>query len=122
MSKPTGYMGNPNLKKINEPIEWSAELAEEYIKCSQDPVYFTEKYMRIINVNHGLIPFNLYPYQKTMVNMFHDNRFNIVTTARQAGKSATVCAYILWYVLFQPEVTVGLLANKGDTAREILGR
>jgi hypothetical protein len=78
--------------------------------------------MKIINVDKGLMNFTLYDYQKEMLKNFADNRFNIVTTARQAGKSTTTCAFILWYIIFNPEKTVALLANKGDTAREILGR
>lgn len=117
-----GYLGNPLLKKANQSIEWTPELVEEYVKCSKDVVYFTENYMKIINVDEGLVPFKMYDYQKEMVKSFADNRNTIVTTARQAGKSTTTCAFILWYVIFNPEKTVALLANKGDTAREILGR
>jgi hypothetical protein len=117
-----GYNGNINLKRENQPIEWSPELVQEYIRCSQDVVYFTETYMKIINVDKGLVNFKLYPYQKDMLLSFTNNRFNIVTTARQAGKSTTTCAFILWYIIFHKEKTVALLANKGDTAREILGR
>ena len=117
-----GYLGNPLLKKSNQSIEWTPELLEEYMKCSKDVIYFTENYMKIINVDEGLVPFKLYDYQKKMVESFKDNRNTIVTTARQAGKSTTTCAFILWYTIFNPEKTVALLANKGDTAREILGR
>lgn len=117
-----GYKGNINLKKSNQNIEWTPDLVQEYIKCSQDPVYFTEEYMKIISINEGLINFKLYKYQKDMLKSFANNRFNIITTARQAGKSTTTCAFILWYIIFHPDKTVALLANKGDTAREILGR
>ena len=117
-----GYKGNANLKKINQSIEWSPEYVQEYIKCSQDPIYFIESYMKIISINEGLVNFKLYPYQKVMIRNFADNRFNIITTARQAGKSTTTCGFILWYIIFHPEKTVALLANKGDTAREILNR
>lgn len=117
-----GYKGNVKLKKENQAIEWTPKLVEEYLKCSKDPVYFTETYMKIINVDKGLMNFKLYPYQRKMLESFADNRFNIITTARQAGKSTTTCAFILWYIIFNPEKTVALLANKGDTAREILGR
>lgn len=117
-----GYNGNILLKRENQDIEWTEELVIEMIKCSQDPVYFTETYMKIINIDDGLVNFKLYPYQKEMLQSFANNRFNIITTARQAGKSTTTCAFILWYILFNPEKTVALLANKGDTAREILGR
>jgi len=117
-----GYKGNINLKRSNQAIEWTPDLVQEYIKCSQDPVYFTETYMKIISINEGLINFKLYDYQKTMLRSFAANRFNIITTARQAGKSTTTCAFILWYIIFHQDKTVALLANKGDTAREILGR
>jgi hypothetical protein len=117
-----GYNGNANLKRSNQSIEWTPNLVEEYVKCQNDVVYFTETYMKIINIDRGLVNFKLYPYQKEMLTAFANNRFNIVTTARQAGKSTTTCAFILWYILFNPEKTVALLANKGETAREILGK
>lgn len=117
-----GYKGNANLKRSNQAIEWTPDLVQEYIRCSQDIVYFVETYMKIISIDRGLVNFSLYPYQKQMLVNFADNRFNIVTTARQAGKSTTTCAFILWYIIFNADKTVALLANKGDTAREILGR
>ena len=117
-----GYKGNINLKGINQGIDWTPELVSEYIKCYNDPIYFIETYMKIINVNEGLVSFKLYDYQKEMINGFKENRFNIITTARQSGKSTTTCGFILWYIIFQSEKTVALLANKGDTAREILSR
>ena len=117
-----GYNGNPLLKRTNEAISWTPDMVSEYVKCSKDPVYFIETYMKIINVDKGLINFKLYPYQKDIINSFANNRFNIITTARQAGKSTTTCGFILWYILFNTEKTVALLANKGDTAREILSK
>ena len=80
------YNGNALLKRANQDIDWTEEMVLEVIKCSQDPVYFTEKYMKIINIDKGLINFTLYEYQKEMIRSFADNRFNIITTARQAGK------------------------------------
>jgi hypothetical protein len=116
------FGGNILLKKINTAIEWTPELVEEYIRCSNDPIYFIETYVKIISVNEGLVSFKLYDYQKVMIRSFQENRFNIVTTARQSGKSTTTCGFILWYILFNKDKTVALLANKGDTAQEILGR
>jgi len=121
-SKFKGYNGNINLKRSNQNIEWTPELVQEYVKCSQDPVYFTEMYMKIINIDSGLVSFKLYDYQKDMIRSMQDNRFNIIATARQAGKSTVTCAFVLWYIIFHGEKTVALLANKGETAREILGR
>lgn len=117
-----GYNGNKNLKRSNQSIDWTQNLVEEYMKCSEDPIYFIETYMKIININDGLVNFKLYDYQKEMVTAMNENRFNIIATARQAGKSTVTCGFILWYIIFHSEKTVALLANKGETAREILGR
>ena len=117
-----GYKGNVLLKKANEDIDWTPELIQEWVKCSEDPIYFVENYMKIISLNEGLVTFNPYPYQKEMIRSFVDNRYTVVTTARQAGKSTTTCGFILWYIIFHADKTVALLANKGETAREILGR
>lgn len=117
-----GYKGNPNLKHVGVEVDWTPELLDEYIKCSQDPLYFCETYMKIIHVDKGEIPFILHDYQKEMLQSMVDNRYTIITTARQVGKSTTTCGYILWYIIFNPEKTVALLANKGETAREILGK
>ena len=117
-----GYKGNALIKRANQNIGFSEEQISEYLKCSADPVYFTETYMKIISIDDGLINFKLYDYQKDMIKSMHDNRNTVIATARQAGKSTTTCAYILWYIIFQAEKTIALLANKGDTAREILSR
>lgn len=117
-----GYRGNRLLKKAGEAVEWTPELVEEYIRCSTDIIYFVENYMKIVNLNDGLVNFELYDYQKDILNTISDNRLVALLTARQVGKSVTTCAFILWYILFHDNKTCGLLANKGDTAREILGR
>lgn len=117
-----GYNGNANLKRSNQKIQFSPDKVAEWLKCSQDPIYFIEKYMKIVNVDKGLVSFQLYDYQKEMILSMKDNRNTVIATARQAGKSTTTCGFILWYIIFHKDKTVALLANKGDIAREILGR
>mgnify|MGYP001403615963 FL=1 len=116
------YLGNPNLKKANVSQSFSAEEIEEYIKCSKDPVYFIQKYIKIISLDKGLIPFEMYDFQVDMTYKFHENRFNIAKLPRQSGKSTIVTSYLLWYVLFNDNVNVAILANKAATAREMLQR
>ena len=117
-----GYNGNPNLKKVNTKIEWTPDLVKEYIKCKEDIIYFVETYMKIVHVDKGLINFKLYSYQRQMLKDMQEHRFNAFCLSRQSGKSITVSAFILWFIIFNNEKEVGILANKGDTAREILGR
>ncbi|AOO01273.1 terminase large subunit [Synechococcus phage S-RIM2] len=122
MSTSDVYLGNPNLKKANIAQEFSPEEVQEYIKCADDPVYFILNYIKIVSLDEGVIPFTMYDFQVGMVKSFHDNRFNIAKLPRQSGKSTIVTAYLLWYVLFNPNVNVAILANKAATAREMLGR
>ena len=117
-----GYNGNVNLKRKGTPIEFSNDMISEYLKCAADPIYFAEKYIQIVHVDHGLISIKMYDYQKEIAIAITDNRRVTVNTSRQAGKTTTAVAIILHYVLFNDYKTVALLANKGDAAREILDR
>ena len=116
------YLGNPNVKRDGVQQNWTPDLLLEYKKCMDDPVYFSEKYIKVISLDKGLVPFKLYPYQKQMFEHFNEHRYNIVLACRQSGKSISACAYLLWYALFHSEKTVAILANKGATAREMLSR
>ena len=116
------YLGNPNLKKANVAQEWTKEEVEEYARCMKDPIYFIQNFIKIVSLDEGLVPFELYDFQKEMVGTFHNNRFTICKLPRQSGKSTTIIAYLLHYVLFNPTVNVAILANKAATARDLLGR
>jgi hypothetical protein len=122
MSNQDQYLGNPNLKKANVSTEFTPDQVQEIIKCSEDPVYFIREYIKIVSLDKGLIPFDMYHFQEEMVQKFHDNRFNIAKLPRQSGKSTIVTSYLLWYVLFNDNVNVAILANKAATAREMLQR
>ena len=117
-----GYLGNSNLKKVGVDISFTKEEASEFIKCSQDPVYFIRKYVKIVNVDHGLVPFDMWSFQEDMVRDFHANRFSICKMPRQVGKTTTTVGYMLWSVLFHEDYTIAILANKGQLAQEILSR
>ena len=116
------YLNNKNLKSASVPVEYTKEQLAEYVKCARDPEHFIEEYVKIINVDKGLVPFNMYDYQREMVNQFHNNRFVICKLPRQAGKSVTVTGYLLWVVLFNDSQSVAILANKERLAIELLGK
>ena len=116
------YLGNPNLKKANTAIEFTQDQILEFMKCKEDPVYFANKYVKIISLDEGLTQFHPYHFQEKLINNFHNNRFNICKMPRQTGKSTTVISYLLHYSVFNDSVNIGILANKAATARELLGR
>ena len=106
------YLGNPNLKKANTPIEWTEEQIIEFVACKNDPVYFAQNYVKIVSLDEGLVPFKPYDFQEKLINNFHENRFNICKMPRQTGKSTTCVAYLLHYAVFNDSVNIGILANK----------
>jgi len=116
------YRDNPLLKKVGVEHEYTEEQIQEYIKCSKDPVYFCTNYIKIVNVDQGLIKFNMWDFQKEMINLFKDNRFVITKCPRQVGKTTTTVGYLLWATIFTDSQNVAVLANKGSLARDILSK
>ena len=116
------YLGNPNLKRTGLAHNFTKDEIMEYQKCSDSPTYFIKNYVRIVSLDHGLVPFDMYNFQEGMVDTMHENRFTIFKLPRQSGKSTIIISYLLHYVLFNPNTTVAVLANKSTTARDILGR
>ena len=118
----TTYLGNPLLKRVNVPQNYTAEEIQEYVKCRDNPIYFIKNYMTIVNIDRGLMKFELWPFQEELIKGLEEHRFCIVKCPRQSGKSQTSLAYMLHYILFNDQKNVAILANKGATARELLGR
>lgn len=117
-----GYNGSPNLKKSGVQVGFTQEMKNEWKKCKNDPIYFAERYIKIVHVDRGLIPIQLYDYQEEIIEKFQKNRKVICLTSRQAGKTTTATVLILHFVLFNKHKLVALLANKGDAALEIMSR
>lgn len=122
LSKLKTYLGNPKLKKVGVNVELDVDQVGEFVKCAQDPIYFIENYVKIITLDKGFVKIDLYPFQKKAVREINENRRVIVKAGRQVGKTTMVVGYILWYILFNEDKTVAVLANKAATAREILAR
>ena len=116
------YLGNPNLFKAHTKKEYTEHEIREIAKCMDNPIYFIKTYIKIVNIDEGLVPFDMYKFQEKMVDTFHNNRFSICKLPRQSGKSTTIIAYLLHQVIFNDNINVAILANKSTTARDLLGR
>jgi phage terminase large subunit-like protein len=117
-----GYLGNNLLKRIGQQQNWTQEQLVEMTKCMMDPIYFAENYIKIVHVDRGLIPLQMYDYQKDIATKIFNNRRVAVLTARQAGKTTTAVAIILHYIIFNEFKNVGILSNKGEGSKEVLER
>jgi hypothetical protein len=116
------YLGNPLLKKANTAIQFTEEQIIEFARCQDDPIYFAKNYIQIVTLDYGLQPFKPYPFQETMIERFHNYRFNVCKLPRQSGKSTIVVSYLLHYAIFNDNVNIAILANKASTAKDLLDR
>ena len=120
--KTLSFNNNFMLKPEGVQYEWTPTLIDEYENCMNDYMYFIKRYMKIVSLDKGIIPFDPYDYQIKMIQNFYDNRFTINLCPRQCGKTTIATAFILHYVLFNENKTIAILANKQGTAVEILDR
>lgn len=116
------YLGNPLLKGSGIQIDYTKEQLQEYLLCSQDPVYFMEKYMKIVTLDQGLVPIKLYDFQRDIVRTVHANRFTICKIPRQSGKTTVLIGEIVHHIVFNPNYKCAILANKLKTATDIMDR
>lgn len=121
--RPQVYNGNMNLKQAGVPIQWEQWQVEEWIKCKLDPIYFIQKYIKIVTVDHGLQPMKTYKFQEEFANAILSKQNKVIgLCARQMGKSTIMAAIMCHYIIFNDNKTCAILANKAATAREILQR
>lgn len=100
------YLSNPNLKSAGVPIAFTQDQIQEYQRCAQNIEYFITQYVKIVHVDRGVIPFELFDFQKTIVRTFVSDNKVIVRLPRQMGKTTTTAAFFLWYILFHDNKSV----------------
>ena len=122
-----GYKGSPflgndvNLRKPKLQFQYTREEMLELKRCARDPIYFAKKYCRLFTES-GYITVNLRDYQRELVNGFLDHRMCILMASRQIGKTVTASVFMLWYMLFHKEKNVLVVADIGETTKEIIDK
>jgi hypothetical protein len=120
------YNGNETLRGAGEIFEYTQEHIQEIVKCKEDIIYFAEKYFKIVSIQDGEHTITLWDFQKKILKAFleppEDKRHAIIISARQSSKTTTTSIYILHFILFNSDKTAAVLANKEDTAKEIMSR
>lgn len=117
------YLGNDRLKAKGVQLNFEQWQIDEYIKCASNYLYFIENYNFIQMLdNEELTLIKLRDYQKRLLETVDQNRFTIGKLPRQVGKSTSVAMYIVWCIIFKDNYSVGIAADKSDTAKEIMDR
>ena len=77
-------------------------IADEFQKCLDDPIYFIKNYCYVQHQKHGsiLMRDHMYDKQEDLIRMVAKNQFVIVNKTRQCGASTVLGLYVLWLALF----------------------
>lgn len=110
------------LKSPNQPTTYTTEQLKELSKCARDPLYFMENYIYIQHPKRGKIRFEAYSFQRELIKTYWSSRNTIAMIPRQSGKTTTAAGYLLWYAIFNPDVTILIAAHKFKGASEIMNR
>jgi hypothetical protein len=105
---------------VSEQINIKERIKEEFIKCSQDPVYFMRKYYMIQHPQRGRQLFDLYPFQEKVLRLFQKYPDSVINKSRQLGISTLVSAYSLWLMVFNKDKNILVIATKQDTAKNMV--
>ena len=98
-------------------------MVQDFAICSGDPVYFLKTHVKVIHLDRGEVPFEMYSYQEELALALQNGKKRIImAAARQAGKTQAIAGMVLHYICFNPNKTVAVLAQKADQAKEILRR
>jgi hypothetical protein len=118
--EPIIYTKNNGVKKASELTYQEQE--DEIVRCAANPIYFIETYLTIFDQTKGnggmIVQFKLFDFQKELIETYLAERFVVANKYRQAGISTTTCAYIAWYVMFNNNRQVAIVADKLETARD----
>jgi hypothetical protein len=125
---------DPELRADHILFQLTNEEEEEFNKCSQDVEYFIEKYCRFLT-DYGRITVTLRDFQRDILNTLGEEvwieelqdfgpkvRNYILMASRQTGKTTTIAAFFAWYLCFHTDRNLAILANRQNTAVEIVSK
>ena len=110
------------IKRANTTSEYSPANIQELIKCQKDPIYFIRNYVWLQHPLKGKILFDLYDYQKELIDALQNNRWVIALLSRQMGKTQTISMFLLWFSMFNRDQTILIASKNNSHAMEIMDR
>ena len=110
------------LRRAGVSFRMTADEQQEYVRCALDVHYFVEKYCKVKREDGSVGSIKLRDYQKEILDSFVNNRFSILMASRQVGKTISSSIFMLHKILFDNDKNIMIVANKGDTAVEIVDK
>jgi len=116
------FKGEIGVRRAGITYAMTEDEIQEYIKCKIDIHYFADNYCRIKTEDGTVQQMKLRDYQEEILDLYTKNRFSILMASRQVGKTVSAAITILHFILFNNDKNVMIIANKGDTAIEIVDK
>ena len=116
------YRGDRNVPKSEAQFEWTPKMVQELKKCKEDILYFAENYFYIVNLDRGKEVIKLYTRQKQILRSLINNRFTVLLSCRQFGKTTLMTIYALWLACFESDQRIVIVANREQTAINVFKR
>jgi hypothetical protein len=113
------------VKKAHSKEKYTPEQLAEFVQCADPitgPMYFMTHFFYIQHPLRGKLLYDPYPYQRELIDTYHENRMSVNLLGRQLGKTATAAGYLLWYAMFNPDSTILIAAHQFSGAQEIMQR
>lgn len=113
------------IKKAHLKARYTEEQIEDLAQCmdpESGPYYFLKNFFYIQHAVKGKLLFDPFDYQMRLVDSYHNHRFNINMLPRQSGKTTCAAGYLLWFAMFNSDVTILVAAHKFTGAQEIMQR
>jgi hypothetical protein len=110
------------LRRAGVTFRMTPDEQQEYVRCALDVHYFVEKYCKVKREDGSVGNIFLRDYQKEILDNFVNSRFNILMASRQVGKTISSAIFMLHKILFDNDKNIMIVANKGDTAVEIVDK
>lgn len=115
------HEGDIDFRNADIVYEYNEEELKEIARCATDIVYFANTYC-VSMTDDGVQRIKLRDYQEDVLRTYQANRWIIFLASRQIGKTILTGIFITWYILFNIDKNVMILANKGQTAAEIVDK
>lgn len=116
------HENNPKLLSANSTIDFTKEQIYEISKCKKDIFYFIKHYAKITSVEAKVIPFEPRDFQTDIIETITKERFIILLSGRQTGKTTTFAIYLIWKILFFSNTSILITSYKEKYAKDFLWR
>jgi hypothetical protein len=106
---------------MNKKQALQAFVAKEIIRCKKNPIYFLEKYCKVLTEADGPQPFVMYDFQKEKcIKNFLKHRNIVIVKGRQTGVSTIIAGYILWNMIFRDFFSAVVISKDTKAAQGLV--